>query len=289
MTFIVFGTNYFIMSSFDGLMPHNFIFTLFAILLYNTIKWYENQKIRYAMMAALCAGLSVLIRPTSIIVLIIPMLWNISGWHELKKRFVLLIKKWNHVAIAGLVFVLALLPQMIYWEITTGYKVYYSYPDEKVNLMTPHLMNVFFSYKKGWLLYTPMMIFAIVGFFFLYLRNKNLFAPLIVFFIINTYVISCWDCWWYGGSFSQRPFVESYVFMAFPLATLIGYIAQKKYYVKLPILGIGLFLVYLNIFQSNQAINGILHTTRTTKEYYWRVFLKNYATEEDVKYLAPTS
>jgi hypothetical protein len=267
-SFIVFGTNYFTMASYDGLMPHNFIFTLFAILLYNTIQWYEHQKLKYALMVGLCAGLAVLIRPTSIIALIIPVLWDLSGWNELKNRVQLIAGKWKHFALAVFVFVLALLPQMIYWKMAAGSWIYYSYPGERVNLLTPHLMDVLFSYKKGWLLYTPIMIFAIAGFYFLYFSKRKLFLSLIIFFIINTYVISCWDTWWYGGSFSQRPFVESYVFMAFPLAALISYFSAKKTYVYVPLIAIGLFLSYVNIFHGDQVVNIVLFTEQLLGSFF---------------------
>jgi hypothetical protein len=50
---------------------------------------------------------------------------------------------------------------------------------------------------------------------------------------------------------------------------------------------IALFFTYLNLFQTSQALNGVLHTTLTTKEYYWRVFLKNEASDEDRRWLEP--
>jgi hypothetical protein len=288
VAFFVFGTNYFVMTAFDGLMPHNFIFTFFGIMLYTTIKWYEEQKLKYAIIIGVCLGISVLIRPTSIVVGIIPLLWNVENFSALKNRVSLLIKKFPDLLFLGLAAFIIILPQLAYWKSVSGEWFFYSYPGEKIDLSDPHLKDVLFSYKKGWLLYTPLIVFAIIGFGALYKKYRALFVPIFLFFLINTYIISCWDCWWYGGSFAQRPFVESYVFMVFPFAALVTSISLKKLSLLIPALAIGLFCIYLNLFQTRQALNGVLHTSLTTKEYYWRVFLKREATEEDKRWLEPS-
>lgn len=288
IAFIVFGSNYFVMTAYDGLMPHNFVFTFFAIMLYYSIKWYENQKIKYAFIIGFCIGASVLIRPTSAIVTIIPALWSVGSFIDLKKRITLLRENFFQLSILAFVTFLVILPQFLYWKSVTGQWLFYSYPDEKINLFTPHIINIFFSYKKGWLLYTPIMIFAILGFVNLYKKNYSLFFSIFLFFLINSYLISCWDCWWYGGSFAQRPFVESYIFMAFPLAAFVETLINKKLLIVIPIFLIGVFFLYLNLFQTKQALNGVLHTSLTTKEYYWKVFMKNTVTDEDKRWLEPS-
>lgn len=285
---IVFGSNYFVMTAFDGLMPHNFVFAFFAIMLYQSIRWYEDQKLKRIFIIGICIGIAVLIRPTSIVVAIVPALWSVSTFSDLRKRGALFLKHISHLVILSGVAFLVLLPQFIYWHAVTGEWLFYSYPDEKINLLTPHIINVVFSYKKGWLLYTPIMIFALLGFIDLFKRYRPFFFPVFIFFLVNAYIISCWDCWWYGGSFAQRPFVESYVFMAFPLAAFIEKILTKKVAIKVPVFLVFIFFIYLNLFQTKQALNGVLHTTLTTKEYYWRVFMKGSASDEDRRWLEPS-
>lgn len=287
VSLLVFGSNYFVMTTYDGLMPHNFVFTFFAIMLYNTIKWYQEPKIKYAIAIGFCLGISVLIRPTSAVVVIIPALWQVWSMDTLVARIKLFLKKFSHLFVIGFVAFLVLLPQLVYWKSVSGQWLFYSYPDEKIQLTKSHIINVLFSYKKGWLLYTPLMCFAIWGFVSLYKKKKEIFFPLFLFFLANAYLISCWDCWWYGGSFAQRPFVESYVFMAFPLASFIDAVSLKRLRIIVPAGFIALFLIHLNIFQTHQAMNGVLHTTLTTKEYYWKVFLKGETTDENKRWLEP--
>jgi hypothetical protein len=66
--------------------------------------------------------------------------------------------------------------QLIYWKLTTGRWLYYSYEEgEKVRLFAPYLIPVLFSFKKGWLVYTPLMIFSILGLYSLYKKTKEIY------------------------------------------------------------------------------------------------------------------
>jgi hypothetical protein len=83
--------------------------------------------------------------------------------------------------------------------------------------------------------------------------------------------------------------------MAFPLASLLENILKRisfyTLYIKCFLLSsfffLLLFIIFLNIFQTKQALNGIIHTSRTTKEYYWKIFLKNSVNEKDKIWLEP--
>ena len=288
VTLIVYGTNYYAMTTYDGLMPHNYVFTFYAIMLYYTIKWYEVQKIKYALIIGLCIGMSVLIRPTSSVVIIIPFLWGVGTFKDFTQRISLFLKNYLHLLVLGGAAFLIILPQLLYWKSVSGQWLYYSYSGEKLDFQNPHLLEVLFSYKKGWLLYTPMMCLAILGFIILFKKQRGLFYSVFIFFLVNTYIISCWDCWWYGGSFSQRPFVESYVFMAFPLAVLLNFISLKKYFISIPVIFVTVFFLLLNLFQTQQAMAGVINSSLTTKEYYWKIFLKDYLPEEYKRWLEPS-
>ncbi len=284
---ITFGTNYYVMTTYDGLMPHNFVFTFYAIMLYYTIKWYEVQKVKYILIAGICLGLATLTRPTTVVGVLIPILWQVDSYKLLITRLKLFIQHYKQVLIFGLAAFCILLPQLIYWKYITDQWLFYSYPDEKLDFTKPHILNVLFSFRKGWLIYTPLMAFAIIGFIALYRKQKQLFFSIIIYFVINTYIISCWNCWWYGGSFAERPFVESYVFMAFPLAAFFSSTLIKRKLILFFVTPFLLFFVYLNLFQTNQSLVGVLVPDRTTVEYYWRVFLKNDFTNEDRRWLLP--
>ncbi|NUM51693.1 MAG: glycosyltransferase family 39 protein [Flavobacteriales bacterium] len=141
---LVFGTNYYVMSFADGLMPHLSLFTLFSILLFYTIQWYQQQKIKFAAIIGVCLGMAVLIRPTSAVVVLIPILWGVYGIQAFSVRMLLLLSNFRQLLILILLAFTVLLPQLLYWHTQTGEWLFYSYPDEKLNFFKPHLAEVFF-------------------------------------------------------------------------------------------------------------------------------------------------
>lgn len=171
--------------------------------------------------------------------------------------------------------------QLFYWKIVTGNWVYYSYGDQKLEFLHPHITNVLYSYKKGWLVYTPIMSLALLGFVPLYKQQKNIFWAIVAFFIANYYLVSCWSVWWYGGSFGQRALIQSYAFLLFPFAAFFTWATQKRL-VWLPLLPLLALFVWLNV---TQTFCPILDAEGNTKTYFWQVFGKTSVPKSDRKYL----
>ncbi len=284
---IAVGTNYLITVTLTVAMPHNFMFTLFAISLWLTIKWWETFKIKYAVLLGLCYGIAITSRFTEGIFIIIPALWGVQlSIKSVWERIVLLLtKRIIHVLIFGTVSFLVFLPQILYWKNVTGSYIFNAYefmnPGEGLDLATPYTYSFLFSYKKGWLIYTPVMIFAILGFIQLYRKKRELFLPLFLFFVVNLWVISSWTTWWYAESFSQRPMVNSYPLMAVLLAFFIDGVIKSKKWIKFPVLALVVLVFFFNVFQHWQYGKGIIQGSRMTKEYYWKVFLKTKVDKAD--------
>ncbi|MFL5730860.1 MAG: hypothetical protein ACJ75J_15330 [Cytophagaceae bacterium] len=282
---LVLGTNYFNYASTDGAMPHNFLFTVFALIIYLSIRWHENPKISTALLIGLCVGLATIMRPTDCLSALIPALWGVTGIKDLLNRFRFFLKQWKQVLVFGLGGLIAILPQLIYWKIYSGHFVYYSYREFGFHWMHPHLLDGLFSFKKGWLVYTPMMGFALLGFYFLFKKLRPAFFTILIFFAINLYIVFSWEIWWYGGSFGARALIESYALMIFPLAALIAWTVQSiaaSFMIFIPML----FFIQLNLFQTYQChSHGIGIHPEMSKAFYWRIFMNNRATFYDYKYL----
>jgi hypothetical protein len=234
----------------------------------------------------LSGGFITLIRPTEMIIFIIPLLWGVSGKTTFVNRMKLLYVHKRHVLILLLSALIIQVPQMIYWKSMTGSWIFYSYSDREVFLFSsPFITEVLFGFRKGWLVYTPMMIFSIAGFIFLYKRRKEILLPLLLYFAVNIYIVSSWSTWWYGtGDFSQRAMVSSYGVLVIPLALLAGAVIKKK--IKYLILAIFVLLIALNLFQTWQFNHGIIDPSRMTREYYFRIFGKTKADADDRELLS---
>jgi len=138
-----------------------------------------------------------------------------------------------------------------------------------------------FSYRKGWLLYTPMMVFPLIGFYFVFKNNKQIFYASIIYFLISFYTISSWTEWWYGGGFSIRPLIATYPVLAICLGYFLQFVSERNLFVKLPFAILAMFFLFLNQFQWWQYNHYILDPYRTTKAYYWASFLKTNVSESD--------
>ena len=75
---IAFGTNYLNYSAIDGAMTHNNVFTLYALLLLTTHRFYAKACWQRALLIGGCIGLMALTRPTEIIAALLPILWGLD-------------------------------------------------------------------------------------------------------------------------------------------------------------------------------------------------------------------
>jgi hypothetical protein len=269
---IVLGTNLFYYSTIEAAMTHAYNFSLFVFFIYLTFKWHEKQLLKTSVLLGLTAGMIVLIRPTNILIWIFFLLVKVSGWQDLKIRVSLLLSQYTKLIVIAVGFAIVLLPQLIYWKYITGSWIYYSYDNEGFFFGHPRIIEGLFSYRKGWLLYTPVMIFALIGIPFLYKRIKELFYPVMIFMILNIYIIFSWWTWWYGGGFSQRPLIDSYALLAFPMAVMIEMIWKRKTYLKIITVFIVVVFVFHNFFQTAQYYYGAIHFDAMTKKAYWSSF-----------------
>lgn len=271
MVGLVFGTNLWYQSTAGLNTVHIYEFALLCGILLVTIKWHKKPAIRTTIWLGLLLGLAALTRPTDIVFAIIPLLWGAPGnqWFNSKLGFIR--RNWKQIILLFLLAGLAGLPQLLYWKSMTGTYFYNSYTDNGVGLDfdNPHIMDVVFSFRKGWFVYTPLMAISFIGLFFCK-RNLKIRPAIIVFVLVNVYVVSCWSFWWYSHSFGHRAMVDSYAVMIIGLG---GIITASSNTINKYIVGTitGLCII-LNLFQTWQMDVGIIDGTRMTRAYYTEVF-----------------
>ncbi|MCK9611563.1 MAG: hypothetical protein M0R16_01510 [Bacteroidales bacterium] len=280
----VFGTNYLMYSSSSGLMPHNVLFMLNAMLIWYVMKWDENKKIKYAVITGLLLGLITISRPNELICITFVAVWILWKKDNIKTY-------WKRLLWLMPSFFLIVFPQMLYWKITSGQWIFYSYQDpcEGFDFDEPYLRQFLFSYRKGWFLYTPLAVVSIFGFPFMYKKNKRLFFSTLTFLVLSVYIISSWSCWWYADGYSQRAVISLYIILGLSLGFLLDWISVKSKAIKIMSVFILLFVLLLNLFQLWQFNHGILKGDRMTKEYYWKTFGKTNVSEKDLSLLSHDS
>ncbi|MCK9270901.1 MAG: hypothetical protein WC271_06945 [Bacteroidales bacterium] len=212
----------------EAAMSHVYSFFTITAFLFLIDRWTQRPNLRDAILIGLTAGLIALIRPTNALVGMLLILWKVGTCQELKERFRLLLKKWPLVLTMIGMAIIMWLPQFYYWKIISGQWFFSSYPTSKFFWGNPQLFNVLFSWRKGWLIYTPVMAFTLIGIGLMYRVRQQFFWPLLVYFLASWYVISSWWSWWYGGGLSIRPFVDSYGIFAFGLAAFLTWAFRQR-------------------------------------------------------------
>jgi hypothetical protein len=216
---IVLSTNYIVHVTMYGqnAMSHSYLFMTYALIIWLTILWHESFKLKYLVYLAVVCGVTILSRPSEIVCLIIPTIWGIYNFKTLKEKIRLLLIHKKQVFIFLLVLLSIGFSQFVYWKIHTGKFLFYSYganPGEGFEFFKPYIKEVLFSFRKGWLVYTPIITFALLGLLVIYKKNKQIFYALCIYTLVNLYIVSSWSCWWYAQTFSQRALIPSYPIMA---------------------------------------------------------------------------
>ena len=270
---IVFGTNLIFYSVVQMAYSHVFSFALFAMFIYFLEPWLEHGKWKHTLLLGLLVGLITLIRPTNGLIILLFPLYGITKIQDFGDRLLLF---WNRkVAILVMIGITLLVwfPQLLYWHHVTGDWLYFSYGEERFFFSNPKFVKGLFGFQKGWLLYTPMMAIAIFGIILSWRKKREWRWALTIFIVLNVYVILSWWCWWYGGSFGQRAFIESYALLALPLGLVIWHLRSKHFFLRAGFYLAFTFLICLNLFQARQMYGGhSMHHDAMTKEAYMATF-----------------
>jgi len=265
---LLFGTNLFFYVFWDGAYSHAALFALVAIFLEMGERFSQKQNMKKALVLGCLAGLLVLIRP---VLLIHVFLLGAFYLYRLKGKIKLL-----HLGIAALAAFVIWLPQFFYWHYISGHWLYYSYGDEGFFWNNPKIIEGLFSWRKGWFVYTPIMLIIFPGFWMLYKKQRQWFWLITPLFVIHLYVIFSWWCWWYGGSYSQRAMIEIYPLLALPIALLIQQILKLKWLFLVVSFSALTVLTAYNMFTTRQYQRSLIHYDAMTKEAYQAIFMQQW-------------
>jgi hypothetical protein len=273
LTVIAIGlaTNLFFFSTYTPGMAHPCAFAAVAALLYFTRKWYESARLQDALGIGIAFGLASIIRVTDAIVILIPVLWGLKGRASVQERIAWAKKYYGQIIIALIAAGVCVLPQLFYWKFTSGQWFFNSYQGEQFHWFKPMIVSGLFSFKNGWLIYTPFMVMALLGIPMLKKTGREILWPLLVWLPLQVYITYSWWCWNYINGFGSRPMIDGYALLAIPYAALLQSVWHRF---GLRIVAIALLIgcVALNLFQSWQTSAFILWSENANRAYYQGVF-----------------
>jgi hypothetical protein len=271
---VVFATNYSHHLSYKNLETVNVLFLLMCWLIWSTIRWHEEYKFTQLAQIGAAITLMALVKPSEVLAVLIPLLWSVHSIATFKEKMRMLWGKRRHLLTAFGICLIIASPQIAYWYIKTGHFFYDSYknPGVGLDIFSPHIWQVLFSYRKGWMIYTPVMVLGLIGLVQLFRNNKIMGWSFGIYFLISFYIICSWTEWWYGAAYSCRPVITAYPILAIAIATLLSRITVN--WQKAAVGGFIALCTALNLFQWWQFMAGIYDPYRTTKDYYWAIFLQ---------------
>lgn len=271
------GTNLFYYATYEAAMSHCHNFVLITIFFYHVLKWYDQPTWGRTFLLGFIFGLVVLIRPTNILIWMLLLLWGVDSWKSFSERVQFFLRNIPKVMLMIFAFGLPWIPQILYWHMVTGELLYYSYgpKGERFFFGNPHILESLFSYRKGWLLYTPAMAFALIGIIPMARKIRGSRLAVLVYMTLVIYVLSSWWSWWYGGSFGLRAYIDMYGILALPLAAFLAWMLESKNkLIRFGTLGIFSSLIILQLMQTRQYTTLAIHWDAMTKKAYWLNFMR---------------
>ncbi len=269
-TFLLFGTNCWYYLVYDHTVSHIHSFFLACVLLWAMQQWISTKRVKYFGLIGCVMALLVIIRPTNAVMLLFLPLLLLLRNVNLKVLFSKEVFHLKQLVLSVAVGLSILAIPFLFWKWQSDLWLVYSYGEESFDFRHPHLLEFLFSYQKGWLLWTPLTLFALIGGIIYF--GKQSWKVLLLFLLpllIIVYILSSWWCWTYGSGFGQRPMIEYLPFIALGFA----FFAQK-YFKKVQLALLVVPFSALAMVQSYQVANSILKGGLTTKQDYWSHFLQ---------------
>lgn len=290
---LVLGSNYLEYSAIQGAMTHNSLFTITALLIWTTIRFYEKPNRSKALGVGILLGLAALIRPTELVLILIPLLWGLSSMQLVKERIDFFKKNPSIILITAISCILVGSIQLFYWKYVSGSWLVYSYGDQGFNFLSPYIYKGLFSTQSGWFMYSPLMLLILPGLYKMWSSGHESRWLIIAYFCAVIYITFSWKIWGYGGSLGARALVQSYPLFAIPLIFGLKFLFDKYIFTKALVVLFCIASIYINIYWTYQAHRGkYFHAGQMNDSYYFSVVGRWNLPEEtlkllDVKHIIP--
>ncbi|HTF81765.1 MAG TPA: hypothetical protein VL947_08570, partial [Cytophagales bacterium] len=205
-TIIILGSNAIYFSVDTPSYSHIYSFGLITIFIWASLQFYKSGKTAYLYLMAAFLGWIFITRPVNLsILLFIPFL--------LGKRSAALLSDMRRQPLKLLVLGLCALvcPTVLFvlYKLGTGSYFVYSYGKEGFDFLHPHLLDFFWSYDNGILLYVPAIVLPFIS---VYWHGQQpwsgLMYGLLACLASTIYIHASWWYWSYASSFGPRTMLD---------------------------------------------------------------------------------
>ena len=255
LTFILvlFGTNLFWQIVFAPPGAHIFLFTLYLLMILLTHLWQKNMHwLPLVAMLPVMIAIAFLHAPGIFMMLFPAFEWSgdPKSLDEMNVKFRK--DRVQLVFLAGM-FVICLILMQFSWFNGPG-EIFYYWDATAADfpVLPANIHRVLFSAQNGWLVYSPLVIFAIAGFWFQAEKSRALFLASFLFLLVSLGSAASNPAWSFPESFGYPNLIETYAVLCLPLGYLIRWGWNRNRQARIILLVLSVTVVFLNIFQTLQ-------------------------------------
>lgn len=270
---IYLGTNLFYYTIVRASYSHAFSFAFICFFIYALDKSFRNKSFLNYLLVAFTFGFIVLLRPANALVslsvfFIAPNMKVLGEW------LLVLFKKFYFIP-ALLLVCLIISIQSLFYYLQQGVWWVFAYGNEGFDFGNPEMVNVLFSYRAGFFVWSLTAIPAIAGLILFIRRNPFRGILAFCFFLLVVYITSCWWVWHYEGTYGMRPLVDYLPFILIALCVLFESV-RRFIWIRRLVVSVMFVLTYIVQVQTLQQIRVILPWSHMTAEKYWYIFLETH-------------
>ncbi|MEI7491389.1 MAG: hypothetical protein WCK92_08325 [Bacteroidota bacterium] len=272
---LVLGTNFFLMSVYSGAVQASILLALMMLVVWMTARWYEKPGWIEAAVLGLAMGSLIFIKPAGTASFLLFFFWGAYNKETFRLKWKLFREKLWQLILIIVLFAAGIALRLTFPQAFQG-SWFCDYVEHKraVYFLAPWLWLVLFSIKNGWLIYTPLVLFAIPGFYILAERNKSIFYSTFLFSLVFILLLASTPDAATPDNFSQARMTEIFAVLFIPIGYFISWIFEGGWLRRTAFCLILSALAALNLFQTWQYRNRILNPWFTTPGYYRAVFLQ---------------
>ena len=274
-------TNLFWFSIFQAGMAHIPLFFLYSVLVFLTIKIHDSPSTFRFIAIGFTSGLITLIRPSDILCLLIPVLYDVYNMQTIHKKIQFITAHKKGIALLIVAFIIPIIPQLLYWKSVTGSYICYSYGSQSFNWSDPKIIEGLFCFSNGFFPYAPVMIFAVLGMLF-YKQLVRWEWCIGLVFAAYVYIVYSWYCYTYINGFGSRPMIHIFPLLAISLAAFFNFISGKNIIAKSVFITVCLFFAAMNLCYSVQQHLGVIDSSNSTMAFNFQMLFRTKLTYDDL-------
>jgi hypothetical protein len=280
---LLLSTNLWWFSIYQAGMAHSILWCAVSMLLYYTSLYHNSSRPKYLIYIIAVLGFIAICRPSDLLFALIPLLYGIQNKQMHLQKLQVLQQHFKYTLIGVGLAILWCMPQCIYWYKYSGSLWYDSYTNANTfNFRQPHIWEGIFSFRNGWIAYSPIFIFVVLGFIILKIKRSAWFWPSVIVLPIYCYIIYSWWCWNYINGHGSRPMIHLYPLLAIALAAIVGNKLFKQKLLTILSILIVIACVFYNIVNSTSRYTGWLWTEESNATYNFSTLFKKQRSIWDI-------